>query len=50
MLKLLLLIGFGAGGYVLAKRVMQRSNAVPDGDDFYGSADIHRAADQAPSV
>ena len=49
MLRLLILAALGFAGYTVAKRVMGGGNAVSDADDLYGSADLHRVADQ-PSV
>lgn len=46
MLKLLILIGMGFAGYMVAKRIMGPSSDIPDAADLYGSADIHRTADQ----
>jgi hypothetical protein len=48
MFRLLILAGLGFAGYTVAKRVMARGSAIPDAEDLYGSADIHRVSDQRP--
>lgn len=48
MFRLLILAGLGFAGYTVAKRVLGGGSAVPDADDLYGSADIHRVSDQRP--
>ena len=45
MLKLLMLIGLGVAGYVVAKKVINQGSAADEPDDLYGSADLHHASD-----
>lgn len=42
MFKLLILVGLGVAGYLVAKKVIGQSGAATEPDDLYGSADIHR--------
>jgi hypothetical protein len=45
MLKLLMLIGLGVAGFLVAQKIINQGGVTYEPDDLYGAADINRSPD-----
>lgn len=45
MLKLLVLIGLGVAGFLVAQKMINQGGVTYEPDDLYGAADINRTPD-----